>query len=618
MTKREWTSIEGYGLIGNLETCGLVGPDGAVDWFPFPHLESPSILAAILDLDRGGHFRIGPTDSFESNQRYVERTNVLETTFRTADGTATVTDFLPPAGKIDHPKKVLYRKVTCPKGEIDLELVYEPRFDYARVDPTFEWTEKGIQAEGEDEQTLLEMNTPIELVENRVIGTLALNEGDTEWAILRCTGAEDADTDPEAALADTINYWQDWAHTCNEADCVFGGPWHDLAVRSGLVLKALTHEMTGAIAAAPTASLPEDIGGVRNWDYRYNWIRDAGFTVQSLMNLGHTEEAKAYFDWFIGLCHTDNPEEIQPLYGLHGDSDLSEQELDHLSGYRNSRPVRIGNDAANQRQMDVYGELVLAVDEMLCRGEEIDADDWKAVRSIVEYVCENWMEKDAGIWEVRGRYKHFVYSKVMCWVALDRGIHIATEHDLEAPVDEWREVRGKIRVDIIENGYDESVESFMQSYDGNSVDATGLLVPIVGFLPFDDERIQNTIETVKDRLLVDDVFVRRYDGDDGVVGDEGAFVLCSCWLVDSLTLSGRLKEARDRFNTLTEYVSSTGLLAEEIDTETKAQLGNYPQAFSHIGLINSILYLGSVSGNNQPSPPPMGIRLGDPVEMTSE
>lgn len=614
-----FTPIEEYGFIGNLETCALVAPNGSVDWFPFPHLESPSILAGILDPNRGGCFRIGPITPFEASHQYVDRTNVLETTFQTADGTATITDFLPPAGEVDHPKKVLYRKVSCQDGAVDLEVEYEPRFDYARAEPTFVSTDDGIRAEGGDEQTLLESPVDLDIVDDRVTGTLAVEEGDAEWFMLRCTGAEDADTDPDAALVDTVRYWEDWVHDCGQdgTDCVFEGPWHDLAVRSGLVLKLLTHE-TGAIAAAPTTSLPETIGGVRNWDYRFNWLRDAGFTLQALLNLGHTQEAVSYFEWFLGLCQTDEPEKIQPLYGLHGDSNLTEQDLDHLTGYRNSQPVRIGNDAAGQKQLDIYGELLLAVDEMLHHGRELDRSDWEALHDIIEYVREVWDEKDAGIWEVRGGNRNFVYSKVMCWVALDRGIAIATNHNWDAPVKEWRNTREKIKQDVIENGYNDNIGSFVQAYDTDALDATGLLIPIVGFLSFNDSRVQNTIATIKDRLLINEVLVRRYDGEDGLSGEEGAFVLCSSWLIDTLALSGQIKEARERFDALAEYVNPLGLIAEELDEDTGAHLGNFPQAFSHIGLVNSALYLGYVEGYEQPGPPPMGIRLGDPVEPESE
>lgn len=615
MTETQLTSIMEYGFIGNLETCALVAPNGSVDWFPFPHLEDPSILAAILDPNRGGQFQVSPSTPFEGTQQYVERTNVLETTFDTADGTATVTDFFPPAGKVDHPKKVLYRKVTCAEGSIDFEVEYEPQFDYGRADTTFVRSEKGIRAEGTDERTLLEAPTDLDIVGDRVTGTLAVEEGDTEWLLLRCTGAEDADTDPDGALEDTIQYWKDWVQTCSNegSGCIFEGQWYDLAIRSGLALKLLTHEETGAIAAAPTTSLPEEIGGVRNWDYRFNWLRDAGFTVQALSSLGNSEGATEYFDWFMDLCQADDPEKIQPLYGLHGESDLEEKELEHLDGYRNSRPVRIGNGAKDQTQLDIYGELLLAVDEVLQLGRDLDDEEWDAVRAIVEYVRDVWGDPDAGIWEVRGEARQFVYSKVMCWVALDRGIDIATTYGYEAPVEEWRDTRETIQEDVLKNGYDEDVGAFVQAYNTDALDATGLLIPIVGFLPFDDHRVQNTIDEIEDRLLEGDVLVQRYDGDDGLPGEEGAFVLCSCWLIDALALSGRVEEAVNRFESLTEYVSPLGLLAEEVDADTGEQLGNYPQAFSHIGLVNSTLYLGHMRGYESPGAEPMGIRLGNPV-----
>ncbi len=614
MTDSSYTPIESYGVVGNLETCALVGPDGSIDWFPYPHLESPTILAAILDPERGGRFRIGPADTAEGNQQYVERTNVLETTFETAAGTATVTDFLPPAGAVDHPKKILYRRVSCSSGAADLEIEYEPRFDYGRADTTFTRTETGLRAAGHDEQTVLE--TPIDLTVDgdRATGEISLAAGDTAWFALRCTGAENVDSEPEDALSDTIQFWRDWAHSCAEAGgCAFGGPWHDCAVRSGLVLKLLTHAESGAVAAAPTASLPEDIGGVRNWDYRYNWLRDAGFTVQALMNLGHVEEAADYVDWFMDLCQADDPAQLQPLYGLHGNADLEERELDHFAGYRNSRPVRIGNGAADQTQLDIYGELLLAVDEMLGHGRDLDGDDWATIRDIVEYVRDVWDQPDAGIWEVRGGAKQFVYSKVMCWVALDRGIDIAVERDRDAPLEAWRDTREAIETDVLENGYDEDIGAFVQAYGSDALDATGLLLPIVGFLPFDDERIRGTIEAIEADLVEDDVLVRRYDGDDGLPGDEGAFVLCSCWLVDALALSGRVDESRERFEALLEYVNPLGLVAEELDTDTGAHLGNFPQAFSHIGIINSSLYIGYVMGRDSATLPPMGIRLGEPV-----
>lgn len=606
--------IEEYGVVGNLETCALVAPNGSIDWFPFPHLESPSILAAILDADRGGRFRIGPTDSFETNRRYVDGTNVLETTFHTADGTATVTDFMPPAEQVDYPKKVLYRKVECTAGFVDLEVDLDPQFDYGRAEASIESVERGVLAEGGEERTLLESPVALTVEDGHISGNLSLEVDDTAWFLLRCTGAEDANTDPNGALEETIEYWTDWAHDCTpEDDCAFDGSWHDAVVRSQLVLKLLTHAETGAIAAAPTTSLPEDIGGVRNWDYRFNWLRDAGFTVQALMNLGTADEANAYFDWFMDLCRADDPKSIQPLYGLHGEADLEERELDHFEGYRESSPVRIGNGAADQRQHDIYGELLLAVDEMRQHGRELTDDEWTRIRDVVDYVREIWDQPDAGIWEVRGGDDHFVYSKVLCWVALDRGIAIATDGDHDAPLEAWRETRETIREDVLENGFDDDVGAFVQSYGTDALDATGLLLPVVGFLPFDDERVQGTIAAIQNRLVEDEVFVQRYDGEDGLPGDEGAFVLCSCWLVNALALSGRVEDARSRFEALLEYLNPLGLVAEEIDAETGRHLGNFPQAFSHIGIINSALYLGYAEGHETSGPAPMGIRLGEPI-----
>ncbi|WP_458189735.1 glycoside hydrolase family 15 protein [Haladaptatus sp. NG-WS-4] len=604
--------LEEYGLVGNLETCALVSTDGAVDWCPFPHLESASVFARILDED-GGYFAIRPDATYEATQRYVDVTNVLRTEFQTALGEIVVTDFMPVVESEDGQtrRRALYRRVTCERGTVDVDITFEPRFDYARSQTFVETRPEGIVATDGDETTFLTTGHPFEVTDTTATGSVSMEAGDTEWFVL-CYG----DTEPidhERAgrlLGDTLSFWRGWAHTCNESECVFGGPWHDLVVRSGLVLKLLTHPETGTIAAAPTTSLPEDVGGVRNWDYRYNWIRDAAFTIQALSNLHHTDEAEAYYDWFLDLCRFTDPEGIQPLYGLHGDPDLSETELDHLEGYRNSAPVRIGNGAKDQRQLDIFGELVLAVYETT-DGDYLGHDDWHQLREIVEYVCGVWAKADEGIWEVRGESRHFVFSKLMCWVALDRAIAIADEHGFQAPFDRWRTVREKIRAAILEEGYSEERKSFVRSLgDTDTLDATALLVPLVGFLPFDDERVQNTIDAVQEQLATDDGLVRRYDGDDGLPGEEGAFVLCSFWLVDALALSGRVEEARAVYLNVLEYVSPLGLLAEEIDYEEGVQVGNFPQAFSHIGLINSALYLGRVAGRDSKGVTPIGLELG--------
>jgi GH15 family glucan-1,4-alpha-glucosidase len=602
-----FTPLEAYGVVGNLETVALVGDDGSIDWLPFPHVESPSVFATILDADDGGHFSVRPTEDHESEQAYRERTNVLETTVRTENGRATVTDFMPvvsheyPDGT---PRTALYRRVSGDRGSVGVRASFAPSFDYARTSPEFERTDAGVRAiGGESDPDLLLAGSEEWSFEQRdgaMVAESAVGADETQWLIL---ADEPPASDPEAVLAETTDYWQNWAHDCpDQSACVFGGPWHDEVVRSGLVLKLLAHHGTGAIAAAPTTSLPEDFGGVRNWDYRYSWIRDAAFTAQAFYNLGHEAEARAYLSWFLDLCSATEPEDVQPLYGLHGESDLEERELDHLTGYRHSAPVRIGNAAKDQLQLDVYGEILDAVYEISRYGIEMDEDDWEAVRAVADYVTEVWDRPDEGIWEVRCEPKHFVYSKVMCWVALDRGIKMLDNGGFDGPRDEWASVRDEIRETVLDRGYDEEIGSFVRSLDGQHLDATGLLVPMVGFLSFDDDRVQGTIDTTIDRLVADHGLVRRYEGEDGLPGDDGAFLLCSFWLVDALVLSGRKAEARRRFESALEYVSSVGLLSEEIDPETGGHLGNTPQAFSHIGLINSALYLGRISGREQRGP----------------
>ncbi|WP_435157101.1 glycoside hydrolase family 15 protein [Haladaptatus sp. DFWS20] len=616
-----YAPLESYGLVGNLETCALVSTDGSVDWCPLPHLESPSVFARLLD-EEGGRFSIQPDAAYEATQRYLDRTNVLRTEFRTAMGDFSVTDFMPVVEDESErvPKQTLFRKVTGERRTVDVNVMFQPRFDYARVLPRLDRRRHGVLADGDDLSIFLASDCSFELSDGAATTTLTLEEGETEWFVLRYGDTEPIDAEIAGGrLDETISYWREWAHTCDESECVFGGSWHDIVVRSGLVLKLLTHHETGAIAAAPTTSLPEDIGGIRNWDYRYNWIRDAAFTIQALSNLHHVAEAERYFDWFLDLCRIDSPEDVQPLYSLHGDPDLDEATLDHLSGYRNSSPVRIGNDAINQRQLDIYGELVLAVYETTTRDEYLTEDDWESVRAIVNYVCDVWTNKDEGIWEVRGDPRHFVFSKLLCWVAIDRGIAIAENKDFDAPFDRWRDVRDEIRNRILEDGYNDERETFVQAFgDTDSLDATALLIPVVGFLPFDDERVQNTIDAVKEGLTTDDGLVYRYNGDDGLPGDEGAFALCSFWLVDALALSGRTEEARELYLNILEYVSPLGLLAEEIDEYEGIQVGNFPQAFSHIGLINSALYLGRMTGRDSRGFAPIGLDLGSGIGAIEE
>jgi GH15 family glucan-1,4-alpha-glucosidase len=602
--------LEDYGVIGNLETCPLVGADGSIDWCCFPHVESSSVFAALLDDEAGGRFAIRPNAYAESTQEYVARTNVLRTNFRTAAGAVTLTDFMPVVTGVyaAHTPSAIYRKVTCTEGEVEMAVAFDPRFDYARAQTTVERTGQGVVARGNGEQVYLWSPVSLRASEGtreRAEGSFSLSTDETAWFVLQYNDREPQESgDCEALLGETVDFWQDWTHQClEESDCRFAGPHHDRAVRSGLVLRLLMNPQTHAIAAAPTTSLPEVLGGVRNWDYRYAWIRDAAYTIQALYELGHEREARNGFDWCLTMCHRDDPGEIgHPLYGLHTDAEMDEETLDHLSGYRDSAPVRVGNKAGDQRQLDVYGELITAIYTATNYGEAVREGEWEVLEAVIDYVCEIWDETDRGIWEVRDESTHVVHSKVLCWAALDRGIMMAEEGGFDAPLAEWRAVREEIRETVLERGFDESIGSFTQSFDGDTVDAAALRVGSVGFLPFDDERVQGTIDAVIERLATEEGLVRRYEGDDGLPGEEGAFVLCTCWLVECLALSGRVEEAHEIFENLLDHASPLGLFAEEIDPETGEQRGNFPQAFSHIGLVNSALYLNRAE-NGEPVEP---------------
>nr|WP_233340573.1 glycoside hydrolase family 15 protein [Haloprofundus sp. MHR1] len=592
-----YTPLEDYGVIGNLETVALVGCDGAIDWCCFPSVDSSSVFAAILDDQRGGQFTVQPTKSFESLQEYVDRTNVLQTHFRTASGRTTVTDFMPVPEITESessPLQAVYRRIACEDGQAELRVDFAPRFDYARTVPTVESTPHGVVAESTDEAAFLSGSIPLSVSEHGAEATITLEEGETRWLALGY-GCE-IPHEPghhRQVLDEVVRYWRDWIDDSSPTgECPVGGKWHSSVVRSSLILKLLINHESGAICAAPTTSLPEDIGGVRNWDYRYNWIRDAAFTVRALTELGHTTEAREYFELCLAHCSRGPPSDVSPVYGVHGDPVPDERTLDHLSGYRESAPVRVGNAAADQHQIDVYGELIHGIYETCRYGESIGEQSWNAMRSFIDYVCEGWKEPDAGIWEMRTDRQHFVYSKVMCWVALDRGLKIVANTDLDGPVDRWRESRREIKETVLEEGYSEAANSFVSAFgDEDRLDSTSLLIPIVGFLPIDDSRVQSTIDAVIDRLAVGDGLVKRYEGDDGLPGEEGAFLLCSFWLVSVLAQSDRVDEAETLFENVRQYVSPLGLLAEEVDPERGIQLGNVPQAFSHIGLINASLDL---------------------------
>lgn len=594
MTK-EYTKLEDYGIIGDLKTCALIGRDGSIDWCCFPHMESASVFAAILDVEKGGHFHLQPRQHPGGQQDYLGITNVLHTTFETPSGRVVLTDFMPLTDEGALPQSII-RKVTCHRGQVEMDVHFKPRFDYARATPELDRAARGVTARWQDRSLFLQSPVALQLRDGEARGTFTLAERETQWFVLHYDHT--APLEPHECadlLRATARYWSRWAHHCGPGRCVFSGPWHDHVVRSGLVLKLLTHPETGAIAAAPTTSLPEVIGGVRNWDYRFAWIRDASLTVRSLYSLGHVQEALEYFRWLRSLCQQfsrqDDYFDIQIMYPLHEDLDLEEKVLPHLSGYKNSAPVRIGNAAAEQRQLDVYGELINAFYETRRYEEDVSSDDWRFIRKIANSAARVWDMEDSGIWEVRGGPRHFTYSKLMCWVALDRSVKMAQKREFEAPIDQWKSTRDQIRGAILEQGFSQELNSFVQAFGSQALDATSLLIPLMGFLPPEDPRVQGTIEATLEHLTTNGL-VYRYIGDDGLPGQEGAFVLCTFWLVDALILSGRVDEARDIFLNVLDYISPLGLFAEQIDPASGLQLGNYPQAFSHIGLIDSALRLG--------------------------
>lgn len=590
-----FTPISRHGLIGDGSTCALVTDSGSINWWCVPALDSQSVFGRVLDPDMG-EFAIHPVSPATSTQRYEPETNVLHTEFETDAGTLTLTDFVPKADDGASDDRCLYRRISCTSGTVTVETVFEPRFDYGRAETTVEEDGDAVIATGgnagDTGRLVLSSEGALDVDGDRAVGHETLSAGESRWSVLQYDSTELPDPSKgQEALETTVEYWNDWVRQCDErSNAVILPRWQEAVTRSGLVLKLLMQEETGAICAAPTTSLPETLGGVRNWDYRYNWIRDAKLTVQALYALGQEDEAHAYFEWFMERCR-DDPADLQPIYGLDGEIDLEERELDK-TGYRYSQPARIGNAAADQFQGDIYGTIIQGIYETLRYDESLDEEGWNAVERIVEYVREIWKKPGEGIWEFRDEPRHHVHSKLMCWVALDRGIELATDANRDVPLTEWRETRTEIREAILESGYSERKGSFVQHFDTDEhLDAATLLIPIVGFLPADDERVENTIDAIMDELMTDDGFVYRYKRDDGLPGEEGAFVLCSFWLVDALALSGRIEEAEAIFETLLDHASPLSLLAEEIEPKTGTHLGNFPQAFSHIGLINSAIYL---------------------------
>lgn len=627
---RTYQPINAYGVIGDCHSVVLVAPDGSVDWGCLPDFDSPAIFCRLLDAHSGGYFQIAPSDeALAGTQRYLRGSNVLQTRFAGAAGEVVLTDFMPVETlsawqfremnnntwtREDGSCHCLVRIVECVCGELPITVRMKVTPDYAGASSEA-YLVSGVGAVvngGEQHVGLaiiggnllpsyhIEIEQGPDEVYPIVVVQANLREGErllfamgvgrSALAAHRLVETELQQRNFDAELAQTLHCWREWMQSCN-----YTGSYADLVERSALVLKMMTYAPTGAIVAAPTTSLPEEVGGERNWDYRFTWLRDASFTLYALSVLGFTEEAHAFTHWLQRLSFSDG-EDLQIMYGIRGERELVEQELSYLSGYCDSRPVRVGNGAAHQKQLDVFGE-VLDVIHLYRRqgcferyGEKLEGPLWDLMRVMAEHVCKHWRDLDCGIWESRGEEHHYVYSKVMCWVALDRVIRAAEQERLDADLPRWRQVREQIRTDILTNGYNTQFGAFTQYYGGTTLDASCLLLPLVGFIPPSDPRMRSTVDRVMEHLTDERGFVFRYsteDMSDGLRGHEGTFSLCSFWLVDSLAMQGRVDEASSLFERLVSFAGRLGLFSEEIDTTSGAALGNYPQAFTHIALINS-------------------------------
>lgn len=603
--------IESYGIIGDMHTVALVGLTGSIDWLCLPRFDSPSVCARILDDQRGGYFSIRPEDdSATSKQFYWPETNVLVTRFFAAHGAAELTDFMP-VGDAAGPVRQVIRRVTCVRGQMRLTMICHPAFDYAR-----QRHDVALQPGGADLRSAamrLELATTVPLQarqDGAATATFSLGEGESAVFVLRHVPAGQraldgpiSDDQAERAFRRTVDYWRSWI-----ARCRYAGRWLEMVHRSALALKLLTYEPTGAIVAAPTCSLPEAIGGPRNWDYRYTWIRDAAFSLYALLRLGFTDEARAFIRFLSTYCtggSADRP--LQVMYGIDGRAQLDEQTLDHLDGYRASRPVRIGNDAYRQLQLDIYGELLDAVYLYNKWGEPISVDLWNSVRRFVDWVCDHWQLEDEGIWEVRDGPRHFVYSKLMCWVAVDRGLRLAEKRSLPADRGRWLAVRDDIFRDILQRGWSDRRQSFVQAYGSEALDAANLIMPLVFFMSPTDPRMLATLEATcrspqRGGLLANSL-VHRYnieESGDGLSGHEGTFNICTFWLVEALTRAGRfdrqrLDEARLIFERMLGFANHLGLYAEQTGHHGEA-LGNFPQAFTHLAVISAAFNLDRALG----------------------
>ena len=596
--------IHDYGIVGDMNSCALIGRNGSIDWACFPRFDSPSVFAAVLDDERGGRFQLEPASPYTASQAYLPETNVLETTFTTGAGVIALLDFMPLARPSEHEAPhELHRIVRGVSGEVEVRVLFQPRLGYASTETSLQTDRGGVVASGGSEHVALVSSIQLQVQAGAdggpaAIGAATLRAGD-EHSLIAAWGRQRtpslAAMDVHSKLARTTRIWE-----AMSAKLEYDGDWRDWVLRSFLALHLLIYEPSGAIVAAPTTSLPEWIGSGRNWDYRFSWLRDAAWTAGILFRLGDPHEGEAFMAWLTSQCSLD-VERMQILHGISPESDMREVELPHLTGYRGSAPVRVGNDAAFHRQLDVFGELALSLVAYHKHHGDLTNEMWSLIHRIADLACQTWHMRDRSIWEVRGPERHFVYSKLMCWVALDRACSLAQAHGYEGPIDRWREQAERVKTDILEHGWSEERQSFVQHYETDAVDASALLIPFVGFLEADDARVASTVRRVQ-RELAEGPFVRRYrveETDDGLEGEEGSFYILSFWLIGALLAIGAVDEAASLFDQVRETASPLGLFAEMYDAHHGIALGNFPQAFSHIGLIHTARNLSNVLRQTQ-------------------
>ncbi len=606
MKRPRYLPIRDYGIIGDLHSCALVGRLGSIDWMCVPRFDSPSVFGRILDADNGGSMWVEVEGGFiPDSRRYLPGTNILETTLSSPRGRLRVTDFMVVREQVktlehDH---VLVRMLEAPDSDLTASVHVDARWDYGRVAPDEKVTgpdDSCLELEQGELHMHFDGPSPWRRRGRTFIQRLELKQGEAQAIVVRYDGDRTYEhgTDAAQMLAETRKYWEDWIGRCN-----YDGPYLDLVLRSALTLKLLIYAPEGSIVAAPTTSLPEWIGGSRNWDYRFTWLRDSAFLVYALQLLGYYDECSAFMAW-LGRVHHEHPKHWQTMYGIDGRTELPELELSALEGYRRSRPVRVGNGAADQLQMDIYGETMDSVYLHLRYGKIEAPGVREGLRDMLEHVAESWDQPDNGIWEVRGGQRHFLYSKLQCWVALDRGLMLAKQ--LKIPMPKRQELiwtREEIRHTILTRGWSEKLGSFRQALDEDALDATALMIPMLNFLPPMDPRVRQTVETIRRDLTDESGFVYRYRRDDGLGSSEGTFLLCSFWLVNDLAMQRQLGPARDLFERLTAHGNDLGLFSEELDPKSGELLGNFPQAFTHLAIINAAAHIERAAENRGPLDP---------------